>query len=330
MKTITTAARLLLSTLVLSAFSVSAFAAGCSKWWGTTGGYTDTKYPFLMVHGITGFDTVGGLIGYFHTIPMNLCRSGADVKVAQVSPFNDSEQRGLRLAQDINNNVYGSASKFNIVAHSQGSPTTRAAITFDANMNSSGKGRIASLTSVDGVNKGSKTADMIRGIIPMDSGIEGGAAALANAFGTIISWISGDSANQNSIAALETLTSRGTADLNSRHPYGVASGYCTNDRATSVTVRGNKIRLYSWAGKSVLTNVLDPLDGFLVTTSLAFGGETSDGLVSECSQKLGYFIGSYKANHIDAINHVLGVRHLFHDPVTPYRTQANRLKNAGL
>lgn len=331
MKIIKTAAKLLAGTALLSTFASQSFAAeGCSQWWGTSGGYTDTKYPFLMVHGITGFDSIGGLIGYFHTIPMNLCRSGADVKVAQVSAFNDSEQRGQRLAQDINSNVYGSSAKFNVIAHSQGSPTTRAAITFDANMNSTGKGRIASLTSVDGVNKGSKTADMIRGIIPVNSGIEGGVAALANAFGTVINWISGNNSPQNAVAALETLTSTGTAALNSRHPYGVASGYCTNDRATSVTVKGNTIKLYSWAGKSVLTNVLDPLDGFLVTTSLAFSGETSDGLVSECSQKLGYFIGSYSANHIDAINHVLGVRHLFHDPVTPYRTQANRLKNAGL
>ncbi len=311
-------------------FSAASHAEGCSQWWGTSGGYTDTKYPILMVHGITGFDSIGGLIGYFHTVPMNLCRSGADVKVAAVSPFNDSEQRGRTLANDINSNKYGNAAKFNIFAHSQGSPTARAAITFDANMNASGKGRIASVTSVDGVNKGSKTADMVRGIIPVDSSIEGGVGALANAMGTLIGWLSGNSNSQDSVAALETLTTRGTNALNARHPYGVASGYCTNDRAETVTVKGNKIRMYSWAGKSVFTNVLDPLDGFLVTTSLAFKGETSDGLVSECSQKLGKYLGAYNANHIDAINHVLGVTHLFHNPVTPYRTQANRLKNAGL
>jgi triacylglycerol lipase len=155
-------------------------------------------------------------------------------------------------------------------------------------------------------------------------------ANLANAFGTLISWLSGNSSQQNSIGALDTLTTPGTLDLNRRHPYGVASGYCTNDRATRVSVRGNSIRIYSWAGKSVFTNVLDPLDPFLGITSLAFNGETNDGLVSVCSQKLGYFIGAYNANHIDAINHVLGVRSLWFNPVTPYRTQANRLKNQGL
>ncbi|MCG8609789.1 MAG: triacylglycerol lipase [Pseudomonadales bacterium] len=329
-KTIKAAIAVAASSLALGFSSTSSAAEGCSQWWLTSGGYTDTKHPILMVHGITGFDSIGGLIGYFHTVPMNLCRSGADVKVANVSPFNDSEQRGLQLAQDINNNVYGSNAKFNIIAHSQGSPTSRAAITFDASMNAWGQGRIASVTSVDGVNKGSKTADMIRGVIPVDSGIEGGAAALANAFGTVIGWISGNDHPQNAIAALETLTTPGTEDLNSRHPYGVASGYCTNDRATQVSVNGNNVRLYSWAGKSVFTNVLDILDPFLVTTSLAFGGESNDGLVAVCSQKLGYYIGAYDANHVDAINHVLGTRSLWHNPVTPYRTQANRLKNAGL
>lgn len=276
-----------------------------------------------MVHGITGFDSIGGLIGYFHTIPMNLCRSGADVKVANVAPFNSSEQRGVKLANDIQANVYGGSSKFNIFAHSQGSPTSRVAISYAPE-------RIASLTSVDGVNKGSKVADMVRGIIPVDGAIEGGVAALANAFGTLVNWLSGNSNTNNSVEALETLTSRGTEQLNQSHGYGVASGYCTNDRATSATVNGNQVKLYSWSGKSVLTNILDPLDGFLVTTSLAFGGEQNDGLVSVCSQKLGQYIGNYNANHIDAINHVLGVRSLWHNPVTPYRTQANRLKNAGL
>lgn len=83
---------------------------------------------------------------------MNLCRSGADVEVASVAAFNDSEQRGRQLANDINSNRYGNT-RFNLIGHSQGAPTGRAAITFDAAMNSYGRGRIASLTSVGGVNK---------------------------------------------------------------------------------------------------------------------------------------------------------------------------------
>lgn len=304
-------------------------AAGCSRWLFTRGGYTDTRHKLLLVHGISGFDTIGGIVGYFHDIPMNLCRSGADVEVANVSAFNDSEARGRQLAQDINANRYGSG-RFNIIAHSQGAPTARAAITFDSAMNGRGQGRIASVTSVGGVNKGSAVADVLRGLIPPNSALEGGAAALANAIGSLIGVLSGSSRPQDAIAGLETLTTTRTNELNGRHPYGVASGYCTNDRATRVNVNGNEIRIYSWAGRRVLTNFLDATDPFLAVTSLAFGAEQNDGLVSVCSQKLGYFIGAYSANHLDEVNHLLGLRYPFSNPVSAYRQHANRLRNAGL
>lgn len=70
---------------------------------------------------------------------------------------------------------------------------------------------------------------------------------------------------------------------------------------------------------------------FLGITSLAFGGEPSDGLVGVCSTKMGNVIGThYDMNHVDAINHLFGVRSLWTNPVSLYRSQANRLKNRGL
>lgn len=39
--------------------------------------YTKTKHPIVLVHGVTGFNTIGGLINYFHNVPWNLERSGA-------------------------------------------------------------------------------------------------------------------------------------------------------------------------------------------------------------------------------------------------------------
>ena len=307
--------------------SASQALAACNAWSGTAGGYTDTKNPILLVHGVSGFSTVGGLIGYFHTIPLNLCRSGADVRVASVSAFNYSEQRGQQLSNDINTNRYG-AGKFNIMAHSQGAPTSRAAITFDASRNAWGSGRIASVTSVHGVNKGSKTADALNGLIP--SQVQDGIAGLANAVGNLINSMSGASHAQDALSALKTLTTNGTNDLNSRHGYGVSSGYCTNDRATQVSVRGNTIKLYSWSGDRVLTNVVDITDPLLGITSLPFGWEQNDGLVSDCSQRMGYHIGTRASNHLDAVNHLLGARDAWHDPISMYRQQANRLKNEGL
>ena len=86
--------------------------------------YTQTRHPIVLVHGVTGFNTLGGLINYFHTIPWNLERSGAKVYTASVSFVNSSEQRGQQLANYVNSLGH---SKVNLMAHSQGAPTSRVA-----------------------------------------------------------------------------------------------------------------------------------------------------------------------------------------------------------
>ena len=91
------------------------------------GDYTRTRYPIVLVHGVTGFNTIGGLVNYFHTIPWNLERDGARVYVASVAAFNDSEQRGAELARQIVPWAAAGGGKVNLIGHSQGSPTSRVA-----------------------------------------------------------------------------------------------------------------------------------------------------------------------------------------------------------
>jgi len=287
------------------------------------GDYTQTKYPLVLVHGINGFGTMGGLINYFHTIPWNLERDGAKVYVANVSAFNDSEQRGAKLAQDIVAWATANGGKVNLVGHSQGAPTVRVAASLRPDL-------VASVTSINGVNKGSKVADTIRGIIPPNSAIEGGAAALANALGTIIDLLTGSDNPQDSVAGLNTLTTPGTAALNSRHPWGVnTSSYCA--KSTEVqNVRGRTIRYFSWTGNTPTTNRLDLTDPALAFTGLAYGSEKNDGLVGVCSTYLGLVLGdSYNMNHVDAVNHLFGLRG-WTEPVSLYRQHANRLKGRGV
>jgi triacylglycerol lipase len=94
----------------------------------------------------------------------------------------------------------------------------------------------------------------------------------------------------------------------------------------------NGVRFYSWGGTGVLTNVFDPSDVLLGTTSLAFGFSANDGLVGRCSNHFGDVIrDNYFMNHLDEVNQALGLHSLFEtDPKTVFRQQANRLKNAGL
>tara|TARA_R110001592_G_scaffold44230_1_gene142557 strand:- start:6631 stop:7536 length:906 start_codon:yes stop_codon:yes gene_type:complete len=284
--------------------------------------YTKTKYPIVLVHGVTGFNTIGGLINYFHTIPYNLERSGAKVYSASVSFVNTSEARGQQLATYISGL---GQSKVNIMAHSQGAPTSRVTASIIPN-------KIASITSINGVNYGSKVADVVSGLLPPGSFVLGGANAIANALGDVVNALSGSNNPQSGVGALSTLTTNGTVALNNALGWkGVNPTYCQAS-TENVSISGNTIKMYSWTGDRIFTNVLDLVDPFLGITGLAFAPwEQSDGLVATCATKMGKVIStSYAMNHVDAINHLFGVRSIWTNPVSLYRSQANRLKGKGL
>ena len=88
-------------------------------------GYTQTRYPIVLVHGLFGFDSALG-IDYFYGIPDALRRDGARVYVAQVSAANSTEVRGEQLLKQVNQILaLTGASKVNLVGHSHGGPTAR-------------------------------------------------------------------------------------------------------------------------------------------------------------------------------------------------------------
>lgn len=280
--------------------------------------YTQTKYPIVLVHGFSGFDNVGGLIGYFHTIPYNLRRSGAKVYTPSVSAFNSSEARGQQLANYL---MTLPESKFNLVGHSQGSPTARVAAALIPD-------KVASITSVNGVNKGSKVADVLLGLVPGDVA-QSFVSGILNSAGSLINFFSGSNNPQDALASASTLSTQGSTDLNLVLDNKGISSNCLS-LSEDVNINGHNIKMYSWSGNRPLTNVFDVTDGFLGITSLAFGFERNDGLVSVCSSKLGRVISTnYHMNHVDAINHLFGIRG-WTNPVSLYRSHANRLRNAGL
>jgi len=285
--------------------------------WGNRS-YTKTEYPIVLVHGISGFDSIGGLINYFHTVPYNLERSGATVYVPSVSAFNASEVRGQQLADFL---TQLPEEKFNLIGHSQGAPTSRVAAALVPN-------KVASVTSVNGVNQGSVVADVVLGVLPDGIG-RNLAGSIANALGDVISFLSGASAEQDGIASAITLSTEGTARLNEQLNMKGLSNNCSSI-SENVNIDGNNIKMFSWTGSRPVTNVFDISDAALGITGLAFQGSDNDGLTSVCSAKLGNVIGVYSSlNHLDAVNHLFGVRGWV-NPVSLYRSHANRLKNRGL
>ncbi|MFM2600566.1 triacylglycerol lipase [Vibrio fortis] len=284
-------------------------------------GYTQTQYPIVLVHGLFGFDTLAG-VDYFYGIPESLAKDGANVYVAQVSATNSSEVRGEQLLAQVETIIaVTGADKVNLVGHSHGGPTARYVGSVRPDL-------VASVTSVGGVHKGSKVADLVRGNVAEGSITESIAVKLAGGLTTLINLLSGGSdLEQDGLASLEALTTEGSLAFNQHYPEGVPTSACGDGEWQA----SNGVYYYSWTGASTFTNLLDPTDGAMTILGLAFDGP-SDGLVGTCSAHLGRVIGdNYKMNHLDEINGTLGIHHLFEtDPVTLYRQHANRLKLAGL
>lgn len=294
--------------------------AGCASIAASADTYTQTRHPIVLVHGLLGFDALGP-VQYFYGVPAELRSGGAVVYTASVSQSNSTEVRGEQLLKELQTLQarYGHT-KFNLIGHSHGGNTVRyvAAVA---------PGLVASVTTMGTPHQGSKVADAVAAITG-STGTTGAVAAVVNGLSSVIATLSGSAGNpQNALASLKSLSTAGAADFNRRFPQGAPTSSCGSGQAVV-----NGIRYYSMGGTSVGTNLLDVSDGFLVASSVFFGFEPNDGLVSRCSNHWGQVLrDDYAWNHIDEINHVFGLRGLFSsDPVSVYRAHANRLKGAGL
>ena len=258
-------------------------------------------------------------LDYFYGIPGALKQAGARVLVAQVSAANSTEVRGEQLLAQVKNILaITGAGKVNLIGHSHGGPTIRYVAGVAPQL-------VASATSIGGVNKGSRVADILRGTVPAGTLSEALINNAARAFVALINLGSGGtSLPQTPSAALNSLTTAGSLDFNRRFPQALPTGCGSGPELV------NGVRYYSWTGTQPVTNLFDISDGPLGIMSLVFG-EANDGLVSACSSRLGKHLGDYYQNHLDEVNQVVGLRDWFAvDPVALYRQHGNRLKLLGL
>ncbi|TAK79950.1 MAG: triacylglycerol lipase [Aquabacterium sp.] len=284
------------------------------------GGYTQTKYPIVLVHGFIGFDSIIG-IDYFYKIPQALRDGGAKVYIAQVNPSQTTEYRGEQLLQQMKAwAAKDGVKKFNIIGHSHGGPTARYVAGVAPSL-------VASVSTVAGTHFGSKVADAIGANTTPGSGFD----QLATAGLQLINYLAGGSQQSvkdtDLLTALAALNTAGATAFNAKFPAGKPTSSCGSG-ASSV----NGIYYYSFSGTSVKTNALDIADVFMDITGKYYGTEANDGLVGRCSSHWGKVVkDNYPWNHIDEINHVFGlIGNGAPDPVEFYRQHANRLKWAGI
>jgi len=292
-------------------------------------GYTQTRHPIVLAHGLLGFDSILGVYDYWYGMPSDLRAGGARVYVASYSASNYSEVRGEQLIRDLDTlrAIYGHQ-KFNLVGHSHGGPTIRyvAAVRPDL---------VASVTSIGSPHTGSKVADGLSTTFPAGSYGRTLVAGFVNALSTFIAVMSGNNDPQDALGALTSLNSAGAAQFNARYGHGMPATSCGAGASVStIPYRGvnHSVRNYSWGGTSVLTHVLDASDPLLGAGSLFFGSEQNDGLVGRCSSHFGVVLrDDYGWNHLDEVNQILGLTSWFaSDPKSVLRAHANRLKVAGL
>lgn len=284
-------------------------------------GYTATRYPIVLAHGMAGFDELFGVYDYWFGIPGTLRRDGARVFVTEVPQFNSTALRGAALLDQIEEILaVTGAGKVNLIGHSHGGLDVRWVAANAPQL-------VASVTTVGTPHQGADLADFLRNNVSGGSFTEVVLSFFANSLGSILALISGSWDNpQDAIAALDSLTTAGAAAFNASYPLGLPTTPC-GEGPRSV----NGIYYYSWSGDRALTNILDPSDALLALTSLVYNSQ-NDGLVESCSSHFGRVIrDDYRLNHLDEVNQVSGLVHLFGpDPKSLFRTHANRLKNEGL
>jgi len=284
----------------------------------------NTQYPIVLVHGVSGFDKIMGVIEYFQNIPAALRGGNAVVYTPNLTAWDTAEMRGEQLRDFIENTVLPEtgASKVHLVGHSLGSPTSRYVAGVEPEV-------VSSVTSINGINYGSGFADW--GVENIVGGpLEGIAADLINLTGNVIDALAGNPEYANdALESIKFMSTEGALAFSEQFPDGEPTSYCGNG-ANLV----NGIHYYSWGSTGTLTNVADVSDPlmFLFDQLGYYNGEASDGLVAKCSQHWGENIrDDYWMNHLDATNMLFALHNLLEtNPKTLYKNHADRFRGMGL
>jgi triacylglycerol lipase len=280
----------------------------------TPSGYTATHNPIVLMTGLLGFQSLLGVIDYFPAIPATLTDDGAQVYTVQVSQAADSYVRGEEVIAQLQQlRATTGATRFNLIAHSQGAVDARYIAATRPDL-------VASITSINGPHLGSTVADWAL-TLPLGLGPDA-----IQALGDLFKLLSGSSGANDAKAALTFLSTKNMAAWDLKYPAAVPK---TNCGEGDHVVDG--IYYFSWGSQGWLTNAVDLLDGDWLLLGIN-DPQPNDGLVNRCSMHLGQVVrDDYLGNHIDATNLLFGLVSPFGpDPKALYRAQANRLRNLGL
>lgn len=299
-----------MKSLVLSLLAVSLTWAGS----GSSSKPLQGSYPIVLSHGILGFDDrvglLGGAIKYWGGMDQYLRNQGAAVLTPGTNPIQSVTNRATDQKNQINTWMAANGyTKVNIIAHSQGALVSRYMIS-SLGMSS----KVATMTSVNGVNRGTPVADIALAVIP--SWLQPSINVLINGISQLVY----GKTQQNIIAMTSSMTVANVNALNNANPNNAA------------------IKYFSYGSKITLPDLIQhPIMGItypITWTGGVFNGQggDNDGVVPLSSQKWGtwkggpsYGIFTTGVDHIEAINFA-GMGETWYDVKAYYLAMASNAK----
>lgn len=279
-----------------------------------------TKYPIVLVHGLFGFGKeLTFFARYWGEIPHMLRNLGVTVYEARVSPAHHVQKRGEQLYRQL---IHWGHEKYNLIGHSHGGLDARYVLEVYPDI-------VSSVTTIATPHHGSKVADFLVNQIDRHRLSKAFLRVGGNFLGHFISTLSGDIYPQDTLAALQGLTTDALEEFNRKFPKGVDEEYCVANQS----LHGEQ-RLYSWGSVGVQAISFDFVTQFFSLTSKLFPvGEKNDGLVSLCSMKFGKWLGALEgAHHLVPVDGVIAqinpAQH--HWALNMFFTHVHRLKNKGM
>jgi triacylglycerol lipase len=253
-------------------------------------------FPFVLMHGIFGFDKIGPLDG-FYGVEAALTKEGHQVFSAKVDPVNDSTTRGDQLLIIIDQVLQKTgAARVNIIAHSQGGLGARYAAYKQP-------AKVASVVTIGTPHQGAVLADLVL------QGINKDTVTVAETlfkmmgkpfFGSIVEGSDIQAALVQLSAARMTAFNAQITDQPNTKYYSISgrTGYVSAAKLCAKAL--NPPFIAKWSKLNDTPEVMFLLTGLALRGSL-LAPEPHDGVVQLKGTPWGTWLGCIPADHYDEI-----------------------------
>lgn len=137
-------------------FVVFIMPSVASAWWGASD-RCETTYPIVFAHGFAAKEGMLGFLDYFYNVEEAIEAEGGTTFTPTINAMDNIENKAISFKNQVEEYMLlTGAEKVNIIGHSHGGIYTRYAITMLGMAD-----KVASLTTIDSVHRGSSGPDIV-------------------------------------------------------------------------------------------------------------------------------------------------------------------------